>query len=86
LSIIDSGPPFCQASVAERSVTLPPEKREPMPITPFLAGQAFAPETLRSMSAAFEAAYAKLRLVIRHDPAPELIAKFIVETCTNRGA
>jgi hypothetical protein len=50
-----------------------------MPITPFLSGQVFEPETLRDMSAAFEAACAKLGLVIRHDPATELVAKFIVK-------
>jgi hypothetical protein len=49
------------------------------PITPFLSGQAFQPETLRNMSAAFEATCDKLGLVIRHDPATESIAKFIVK-------
>jgi len=53
--------------------------RAPMPITPFLAGQAFEPEKLRNMSAAFEMVCKKLGLVIRHDPATELVAKFIIE-------
>jgi hypothetical protein len=50
-----------------------------MPITPFLSGQAFEPETLRNMSTAFETACERLGLVIRHDPATELIAKTIVK-------
>ena len=50
-----------------------------MPITPFLAGQAFEPETLRNMSAAFETVCEKLGLVIRHDPATERVAKFIIK-------
>jgi hypothetical protein len=49
-----------------------------MPITPFLAGQAFEPDVLRNMSAAFERVCEKLGLIIRHDPATELVAKFIV--------
>lgn len=50
-----------------------------MPITPFLNGQPFLPETLHNMSAAFEAVCDKLGLVIKHDPATEQIAKFIVQ-------
>ncbi len=50
-----------------------------MPITPFLAGQAFEPETLRNMSAAFETVCEKVGLAIRHDPATEMIAKFIIK-------
>jgi hypothetical protein len=50
-----------------------------VPITLFLSGQAFQPETLHNISTAFEAACDKLGLVIRHDPATELVAKFIVK-------
>jgi hypothetical protein len=50
-----------------------------MPITPFFAGQAFEPETVRNMGVAFEAVCEKLGLVIRDDPATELVAKFIIE-------
>jgi hypothetical protein len=48
-----------------------------MPITPIFSGQPFLPETLHSMSTAFEAACEKLGLVVKHDPATELAAKFI---------
>ena len=50
-----------------------------MPITPYLSGQAFGPETLRNMSVAFETACKRLGLVIRHDPATALVAKTIVK-------
>ncbi len=50
-----------------------------MPITPFLSGQAFEPETLRNMSTAFETVCDRLGLTIRHDPATELVAKTIVK-------
>ncbi len=40
-----------------------------MPITPFLAYQAFAPEEIKIMSAAFVAACDALRLKICDDPA-----------------
>jgi hypothetical protein len=50
-----------------------------MPIIPFLSGQEFQPETLHNMSAALESACEKIGLTLRHDPATELIAKFIIE-------
>jgi hypothetical protein len=50
-----------------------------MPITPFLSGQAFEPETLRNMSTTFEAVCDRLGLAIRHDPATELVAKTIIK-------
>ena len=66
--------------MAESSVVLPPEKAGiQMPITPFLSGKPFEPETLQNMSAAFEAACEKIGLIIRHDPATEMVAKFVVE-------
>jgi hypothetical protein len=50
-----------------------------MTITPFLSGQVvFEPEVLRSMSTAFEAACTRLGLVIRHDPATELVALAVI--------
>ena len=49
-----------------------------MPITPFLAGQVFEPETLGNMGTAFEMACAKLGLVSRTNPATALIAKAIL--------
>ena len=39
-------------------------------------GRPFA-ETLQNMSTAFEAACEKLGLVVKHNPATELVAKFI---------
>ena len=50
-----------------------------MPITPFLSNQAFDPDTLHSMSTAFEKACSRLGLAIRHDPATELVAKTIIK-------
>jgi len=47
--------------------------------TPNDTGEPFQPETLRNMSDAFEAVCARLGLIIKRDPATELIAKFIVE-------
>jgi hypothetical protein len=54
-------------------------KGSAMPITPFLYGQAFGPEVLHNMSTAFETACHRLGLVIRHDPATELVAKTIIK-------
>jgi hypothetical protein len=50
-----------------------------VPIRPFLAGQAFDPETIEAMSAAFTAACADLGLTVRDDPATRLIARRIIE-------
>jgi hypothetical protein len=50
-----------------------------MRITPFLAGQAFDPEVVREMSAAFDAACRTLGLSQRTDPASEAVAKKIIE-------
>ncbi len=50
-----------------------------MPITPYLSGQAFDPETLRNMGKVFEEVCARFGLPIRHDPATEVLAKFIIE-------
>jgi hypothetical protein len=50
-----------------------------MPITPFLAGQAFDPEVVRAMSVAFDNACRTLGLDKRTDPASEAVAKKIIE-------
>jgi hypothetical protein len=50
-----------------------------MPITPFLAGQAFEPETLRNMGTVFETVCGRLGLALRPDPATELVAKSIIK-------
>jgi hypothetical protein len=50
-----------------------------VPIRPFLAGQAFEPEMLQQMSAAFVKACEALRLEIRDDPATRLVGRTIIE-------
>lgn len=50
-----------------------------MPITPFLARQAFDPETIKNMSAAFVAAYDALHLKVGDDPATRFVAEKIIE-------
>ncbi len=50
-----------------------------MPIRPFLAGQAFEPEIIEQMSAAFVRACEALRLALRDDPATRLVARTIIE-------
>jgi hypothetical protein len=50
-----------------------------MPITPFLAGQAFDPEAIQDMSAAFVGACEALGLKLGDDPATRLVAQKIVE-------
>jgi len=49
-----------------------------MPITPFLAGQAFDPETIETMSAAYVAACDALRLKVGDDPATRLVAEKVI--------
>ncbi len=50
-----------------------------MPITPFLGGATFDPETKRVMGVAFEMVCAALHLLDRGDLAKESIAKRIIE-------
>jgi hypothetical protein len=50
-----------------------------MPIRPFLSGQAFDPEMIEVMSAAFTTVCASLGLADRDDPATRLIAGRIIE-------
>ena len=50
-----------------------------MPITPFLAGQAFQPELIQQMSIAFVRACEALRLELIDDPATRLVARTIIE-------
>jgi hypothetical protein len=58
---------------------LPASGREHvMPITEFLDGYKFDPETRRVMGLAFEMARAALRLSDRRDPVIEILAKKII--------
>ena len=50
-----------------------------MPITLFLQNQAFDPEIIEDMSAAFTDACATLGLVDRADPLTEIVASRIIE-------
>jgi len=50
-----------------------------MPIRPFLAGQAFAPEIIQQMSLALESVCEKLELNLTDDPATRLVASKIIE-------
>jgi hypothetical protein len=50
-----------------------------MPITPFLAGQAFDPEIIETMSAAFVAACDALHLKVGDDPAARFVAGKVIE-------
>lgn len=50
-----------------------------MPITPFLRGQAFDPELVEAMSAAFSNTCDVLGLIERTDPITELVAQKIIE-------
>ncbi len=60
-------------------VELPAAGLSVMPIRPFLAGQAFEPEAIRSMSLAYEGACEALGLRLREDPATKLVAKTVIE-------
>jgi hypothetical protein len=69
-----------QAPVAERPVALPPERGvHLMPITSFLDGHKFDPETNRVIGVAFEMTRRALHLIDRDDPIIEIIAKKIIE-------
>jgi len=50
-----------------------------MPITPFLDGNTFDPETKRIMGIAFEMTCTALGLTDRGDPANGIVAKRIIE-------
>ena len=50
-----------------------------MPITPFLKGQAFDPELVEAMGAAFSKSCDALGLTDRTDPITALVAEKIVE-------
>src|SRR6516165_4930127 len=50
-----------------------------MPITPYLAHQAFEPETIETMSAAFVAACEALHLKVGDDPATRVVAEKVIE-------
>jgi hypothetical protein len=55
-----------------------------MPIRPYLAGQAFEPESIREMSLALENVCEKLELRLTDDLATRLVASTIIEL-TQRG-
>jgi hypothetical protein len=55
-----------------------------MPITPYLRGQAFDPEALQVMGAAFENVCKTLGLRERSDPITMLVAQTVIEM-TQRG-
>ena len=50
-----------------------------MPITPYLAGQAFEPDTIRQMSLALESVCGTLKLRLTDDPNTRLVASKIIE-------
>jgi hypothetical protein len=50
-----------------------------MPIRPFLSGQAFQPEAIRTMSLALESVCEALGLKMADDPATRLVAEKIIE-------
>ena len=61
-------------------MALPPETEgEHMPITPFLDGYSFDPETRRVMGVAFELARVALQLEDRGDSLNAILARRIVE-------
>ena len=50
-----------------------------MPITPYLAHQAFEPEVIETMSAVFIAACEALHLKVGEDPATRFVAEKVIE-------
>jgi hypothetical protein len=50
-----------------------------MPITPYLAGQAFEPELIREMSLALQSVCDTLKLRLTDDPNTRLLASKIIE-------
>jgi len=50
-----------------------------MPITPYLAHQAFEPEVIETMSAAFVAACEALHLKVGDDPATRFVAETVIK-------
>ena len=55
-----------------------------MPITPYLAHQAFDPEIIKTMSAAYVAACDALHLKVGDDPATRAVAEKVINL-TQRG-
>jgi hypothetical protein len=50
-----------------------------MPITPFLSGRVFDPETTKTLSDVFRQALERLRLTDHHDAATAAVAEKIIE-------
>ncbi len=67
------------ASVSDKATTRLQQSPVRMPITPYLAGQAFEPELIREMSLALETAGDTLNLRLTDDPNTRLVASKIVE-------
>jgi hypothetical protein len=68
------------APVAERPIALPPEIRSAkMPITSYLNGKRFDPETKRVLSVAFELVCTALRIGASDDDVKQAIADKVIE-------
>ena len=50
-----------------------------MPIRPYLQGQAFDPDSIRIMSAAFENACQQLGILDRHDAVTKIVARTVID-------
>ena len=50
-----------------------------MPIRPYLHGQAFDPDTVRVMGAAFENACKELGIVGKHDAVTRIVARTVID-------
>ena len=50
-----------------------------MPIRPYLQGQAFDPDTVRVMGAAFENACKELGIVDKHDAVTRIVARTVID-------
>jgi hypothetical protein len=50
-----------------------------MPIGPYLRGQAFDPESIRVMSAAFENACKQLGILDKHDAVTRIVARTVID-------
>ena len=68
-----------QAGQQLTDVTNETKRQESAPITPFLRGQAFDPETIEAMGKAFLTTCEKLGLSERDDALTELVARNIIE-------
>jgi hypothetical protein len=65
---------MAQGSALNRIIAI----QETMPLTPYLNGRAFNPETLKCMGSAFDAACKELGLTDRTDSLTELVAESVI--------